>query len=104
MENSFEKIYRVVRQIPRGRVTTYGQVALLAGNPHWARVVGYALFVCRDDSLPCHRVVTRSGGLSEAFTPLGKLSQRLLLEREGVPFRSDGTVALEQVIWYGPEP
>jgi len=39
----FEKIYEVVKTIPRGKVTTYGQVALLAGNPRWSRVVGYAL-------------------------------------------------------------
>ena len=39
----FEKIYKVVRKIPRGKVATYGQIAALAGNPRWARVVGYAL-------------------------------------------------------------
>ena len=44
--NSFEKIYAVVRQIPRGSVATYGQIAALAGNRRWARVVGYALHVC----------------------------------------------------------
>lgn len=41
----FEKIYKVVRKIPRGKVATYGQIAALAGNPRWARVVGYALHV-----------------------------------------------------------
>ena len=43
--STFEKIYEVVRNIPKGKVATYGQVALLAGNPRWARVVGYALHV-----------------------------------------------------------
>ena len=43
--NAFDRIYAVVRRIPRGRVATYGQVALLAGNPRWSRVVGYALHV-----------------------------------------------------------
>ena len=43
--NTFEKIYEVVKNIPKGKVATYGQVAALAGNPHWARVVGYALHV-----------------------------------------------------------
>lgn len=46
--NAFDRIYAVVRRIPRGRVATYGQVALLAGNPRWSRVVGYALHVNPD--------------------------------------------------------
>ena len=50
----FEKIYKVVRKIPRGKVATYGQIAALAGNPRWARVVGYALHVNPDPSeIPC---------------------------------------------------
>lgn len=101
MAEAFEKIYAVVRQIPAGRVCTYGQVALLAGNPRWARVVGYALNVCRDRSVPCHRVVNRMGGLSDAFAPQGKESHRLRLELEGVSFRPDGTVALERALWRG---
>ena len=56
----FEKIYKVVRKIPRGKVATYGQIAALAGNPRWARVVGYALHVNPDPSeIPCYRVVNR---------------------------------------------
>ena len=48
MPNSYERIYAVVRQIPYGRVATYGQIAALAGNPRWSRVVGYALHVNPD--------------------------------------------------------
>ena len=61
-KNSFEKIYDVIRQIPRGQVASYGQIAALAGNRRWARVVGYALHAvpCNSD-LPCHRVVTKDG-------------------------------------------
>ena len=60
--NTFEKIYEVVRNIPKGKVATYGQVAILAGNPRLARVVGYALHVNPDTStIPCHRVVNREG-------------------------------------------
>ena len=51
MKNSFELIYDVVRRIPRGKVATYGQIAMLAGNPRWSRVVGYALHVNPD---PAH--------------------------------------------------
>ena len=61
--NAYTRIYDVVRRIPAGKVATYGQVALLAGNPRWARVVGYALHVNPDpDGIPCFRVVNRRGG------------------------------------------
>ena len=59
-KNSYEKIYDIVKQIPRGTVATYGQVAALAGNKRWARVVGYALHVNPDpEGIPCYRVVNR---------------------------------------------
>ena len=64
----FEKIYAVVRKIPKGKVATYGQVAAAAGNPHWSQVVGYALHANPDPAtIKCHRVVNRFGGLSPAF-------------------------------------
>lgn len=84
-KNSYEKIYDVVKQIPRGNVATYGQVAALAGNRRWARVVGYALHVNPDpEHIPCHRVVNREGRLSDAFAFGGVNRQKLLLEAEGV--------------------
>ena len=84
-KNSYEKIYDVVKQIPRGNVATYGQVATLAGNRRWARVVGYALHVNPDpEHIPCHRVVNREGRLSDAFAFGGVNRQKLLLEAEGV--------------------
>ena len=64
----FEKIYEVVKTIPKGKVATYGQVAFLAGNPRWARVVGYALHNNPSPkTIPCHRVVNREGKVAEAF-------------------------------------
>lgn len=84
-KNSYEKIYDVVKQIPRGNVATYGQVAALAGNRRWARVVGYALHVNPDpENIPCHRVVNREGRLSDAFAFGGVNRQKQLLEAEGV--------------------
>ena len=98
--NTFEIIYSVVRQIPRGRVASYGQVAALAGNPRWSRVVGYALHVNPDpEGIPCYRVVTKSGGLSEAFAFGGINVQRELLERDGVEFTPDGRVVMEKYRW-----
>ena len=98
--NTFEIIYSVVRQIPRGRVASYGQVAALAGNPRWSRVVGYALHVNPDpEVIPCYRVVTKNGGLSEAFAFGGINVQRELLERDGVEFTPDGRVVMEKYRW-----
>ena len=96
----FEKIYTVVKTIPRGRVSTYGQVASLAGNPHWARVVGYALQNNTDPStIPCHRVVNRDGNVAGAFVFGGADAQRALLESEGIEFNADGRVDLDKYIW-----
>ena len=83
----FDRIYRVVREIPKGKVATYGQVAEMAGNKRWARVVGYALHVNPDpDSIPCFRVVNREGRVSEAFAFGGVNRQIELLKAEGIGF------------------
>ena len=80
-KNTYQKIYDVVRQIPRGSVATYGQVAFLAGNARWARVVGYALHVNPDpEGIPCYRVVTKEGKVSQAFAFGGSNRQVELLE------------------------
>lgn len=98
-QNSFEKIYDVVAQIPRGKVATYGQVAALAGNRRWARVVGYALHANPNpDKIPCYRVVNREGRLSEAFAFGGINQQQVLLEADGIEV-VDGKVDLKKVQW-----
>ena len=62
--NTFTQIYDIVRQIPYGKVATYGQIAELAGNKRLSRVVGYALHVNPDpDGIPCYRVVNRFDGI-----------------------------------------
>ncbi len=100
MANSFETIYEVVKKIPCGKVATYGQVARLAGNPRWARVVGFALHQNPDpEKIPCHRVVNREGRVAPAFAFGGEQVQRSLLEREGVRFMPNGRVNLDQYIW-----
>lgn len=97
----FETIYEVVREIPRGKVATYGQVALLAGNPRWARVVGYALHVNPEPFvIPCHRVVNRKGEIANSFAFGGGAIQRELLEQEGVTFEEDGHVDLAKYGWW----
>lgn len=98
-KNTFQKIYDIVMQIPKGRVATYGQVAQLAGNYRWARVVGYALHVNPlPGIIPCHRVVNRFGEPSSAFAFGGVNRQIELLKDEGVPFE-DGKVNLGLYQW-----
>lgn len=98
-ENVFNKIYDVVKEIPKGKVATYGQIASLAGNKRWVRVVGYALHANPEPGIiPCHRVVNRYGEVSRAFAFGGENRQIELLESEGVAF-TDGRVDLERYQW-----
>ena len=97
---SYQRIYAVVRRIPRGRVATYGQIAVLAGCAGHARQVGYALHALGDGTtVPWHRVLNARGAISLRSAPGAELTQRMLLEREGVPFDLRGRVRLERVLW-----
>ena len=99
MKSVFELIYDQVKRIPKGRVATYGQIAALAGNPRWSRVVGYALHVNPEPGvIPCHRVVDINGRVSSAFAFGGENAQIKLLECEGVPV-VDGRADLEHCRW-----
>jgi methylated-DNA-protein-cysteine methyltransferase-like protein len=96
----YAAIYRIVRQIPRGRVATYGQVAQLAGLAGHARQVGYALHALPSaTTVPWHRVVNAGGGISLRASPGGELTQRMLLEREGIRFNGRGRLSLALVRW-----
>ncbi len=100
--SAFELIYEQVKKIPRGKVATYGQLAVLAGNPRWARVVGYALHANPDpENIPCYRVVNRFGKLSDAFVFGGINRQAQLLEADGIEVLSNNTVDLERYLWDG---
>ena len=100
-ENAFDRIYEIVRRIPRGKVATYGQIARLAGNPRWSRVVGYALHVNPDpEGIPCYRVVNRFGSVSSAFAFGGQNEQIALLAADGIP-STDGIVDLKLYQWDG---
>ncbi len=96
----FKRIYDVVCQIPKGKVATYGTVALLAGNPRWARVVGYALHNNPAPGvIPCHRVVNREGRVADSFAFGGGDIQRQMLESEGIIFEADGHIDLYKFGW-----
>ena len=96
--STWERFYRVIRRIPRGRVATYGQVAKLAGLPGHARQVGYALHALRaSTTVPWQRVINAAGRIS--LRPLtGGISQRLLLEKEGIAFSGE-RVSLARYGW-----
>lgn len=99
-DSTYERIYAVVRRIPRGRITSYGQVARLAGLPGRARQVGYAMYALPNGSnVPWHRVVNAAGAISRRRAPGAELSQRILLEREGVRFGPGGRISLDKFGW-----
>src|SRR3989344_4710803 len=84
--NFFEKVYEIVRKIPKGKVMTYGQIAEKLSTKD-ARRVGHALHANKDATTPCHRVVNREGRLANSFAFDGAGEQRRRLEAEGVTFK-----------------
>ncbi len=99
-ESRWERVYAVVRRIPRGRVATYGDVAALAGLPGRAREVGWALHALDDESrVPWQRVVNARGEVSLRGEPAAARVQRALLEREGVRFGANGRIDLAKRRW-----
>ncbi len=94
-KNTFEKIRKIVSQIPEGRVATYGDVAKLSGLQD-ARIVGWAIYGNEDPHVPCHRVVNKEGYLAKKFSLGGWREQKKRLEPEGVIFVEEDRVDLEQ--------
>ncbi len=101
-----DKVFEVVRRIPRGKVATYGQVARLVGAPRKARFVGYAMRANPkpgngEAAVPCHRVVFKDGAICEGYAFGGPEAQRSLLEAEGVSFTDETHVDLDVCLWDG---
>ncbi len=97
--NFFDCVYEILKTVPKGKVTTYGDIAKALGRPRSSRAVGYALHVNPDpDNIPCYKVVNRFGGLSSAFAFGGINVQKILLEKDGVEVK-DGFVDLEKYRW-----
>jgi methylated-DNA-protein-cysteine methyltransferase-like protein len=100
----FERVYRLVRQIPAGKVASYGQIAALLGHPQAARTVGWALSALRGDqaaAVPWQRVINSAGRISISRVDLSADLQRALLEAEGVEFDARGHVDLRRFGWEG---
>ncbi|MCC6099859.1 MGMT family protein [Parafannyhessea umbonata] len=97
----FQRAYDIVRQVPEGRVTTYGQVARMMGEPRKARYVGFAMHSSpgMKGGVPCHRVVFADGSLAPGFAFGGPEKQRRMLEAEGVGFLPSGKVDMSRFSW-----
>ena len=87
------RVLDVARTIPRGRVASYGLVAVVSGRPGAARAVGNVMRDCEDRAVPCHRVIHADGSLAGSFP-----DQRERLRREGVPFLRD-RVDVGRCLW-----
>jgi methylated-DNA-protein-cysteine methyltransferase-like protein len=95
----FEKVYKVVRQIPFGRVTSYGAIAKYLGAAKSARIVGYAMNSSHDKDVPAHRVVNRKGLLTGKHHFQGTNLMQQLLENEGIKVIDNQIQNLESVYW-----
>jgi methylated-DNA-protein-cysteine methyltransferase related protein len=95
----FDNVYRIVAKIPAGKVMTYGQIAVILGEPHGARRVGQAMYNTPEYlDIPAHRVVNSKGMLAPAYVFGGIGKQREILEREGVLFKQNDCVNLKKSI------
>lgn len=101
--NFFERVYDVVRDIPFGKVTTYGAIAKAIGAPRSARMVGYAMNASHfDDSVPAHRVVNRVGMLSGKHHFDGTNLMQQLLESEGIVVQNNQVQDFQSHLWIPP--
>lgn len=98
--SNYERIWKTVRRVPKGRVATYGLIARAAGLPGHARQVGYALHSLPQDSqVPWHRIINAKGEISLRGWNEADVHQRALLEAEGVEFDLKGRVSLQKFLW-----
>ena len=100
-EDFKQRVYEIVRQIPKGRVMSYGQIAALCGNPLAARIVGGVAHF-GDADLPWQRVVMKDGSLASGY-PGGTQGHKVALEAEGVTFTDDFRVDMREHLWRPPQ-
>ncbi len=98
-----ERVFRIVRSIPRGRVMTYGQIAEILGEGYTPRTVGFVMH-SSNDKTPWHRVVNAQGGCSTRGIVLPPDKQQRMLEAEGVSFNERGRCELQTYLWIPVEP
>ena len=93
-----ERVYKIVRRIPAGRVMTYGQIAELLGDGYTPRTVGFCMHSSPENT-PWHRVINAQGGCSTGPVVLPHDKQQRMLEREGVVFNQRGHCDLQTFLW-----
>ena len=99
-ENFFEKVYAIVKQIPEGRVTSYGAIAKALGTARSARMVGWAMNASHNrEDIPAHRVVNRKGLLTGKIHFDGTNLMQQLLENEGIQVVDNQIVDFEKFFW-----
>lgn len=98
-KNYRERVYEIVRQIPRGRVMTYGQIAIILGEGYTARTVGYVMHGA-DDGVPWQRVINSQGKISTGRLSIPVNLQQSMLEQEGVVFNAKGKSDLNKFQWW----
>jgi methylated-DNA-protein-cysteine methyltransferase-like protein len=96
--NYRERVYRIVRSIPRGRVMTYGQLAEILGEGYTPRTIGFVMHGS-DDRTPWHRVINAQGGCSTGKIALPSDKQQRMLAAEGVEFNERGRCDLQRYLW-----
>jgi len=94
-----ERVYQIVRRIPRGRVMTYGQIAYMLGRGYTPRTVGFVMHGADETKTPWHRVINSQGKCSTGRVVLPTDKQQRMLEREGVRFDDKGRCDLETCLW-----
>jgi methylated-DNA-protein-cysteine methyltransferase-like protein len=100
----YDQIYDLVRQVPPGKVATYGQIAELVGGCT-ARMVGYAMAALKRGTapdVPWQRVINAKGKISIHGDGIGNAMQRVILEQEGIEFDANGRLDFERFGWLGP--
>jgi methylated-DNA-protein-cysteine methyltransferase-like protein len=98
-----ERVFRIVRSIPRGRVMTYGQIAEILGEGYTPRTVGFVMH-SSNDRTPWHRVINAQGACSTRGIVLPHDKQQRMLEAEGVSFNERGRCELQTYVWIPVEP
>lgn len=94
-----ERVYKIVRKIPLGKVMTYGQIALILGEGYTPRTVGYVMFNSAELGVPWQRVINSKGGCSTGKLTIPLNLQQELLEAEGVVFNEKGKCDLSVYQW-----
>ncbi|MDX6611600.1 MAG: methylated-DNA-protein-cysteine methyltransferase related protein [Blastocatellia bacterium] len=94
-----ERVYALVREIPSGRVMTYGQIAYLLGEHYTPRTVGFVMHGANDENTPWHRVINAQGACSTGRVVIPADKQQRMLEAEGIEFNARGRCPLERYQW-----